>query len=104
MEWFVQTQLSLSQGKEVVECYLKNIPSLEFLLVMMIYYVRHFPEYSHEMWRFTESVGLLIEAKCFLHNENIRVYFRAYFNEFNELEHFDDFMNRVEDMALRLDS
>lgn len=86
----------MERGKEVLECYLKNPSSLEFLLVMTIYYISRFPQFAQPVVSYMNWLGLLEESKCFLKLDIIREYFQIYYTQINEKEYFDEFVSGIE--------
>jgi hypothetical protein len=69
---------------------------------MAIYYLLAFPQRAQEVANYIRVIGLLEEAKCYLHRDVIKEYFQVFYNQIHEAEFFDDFMNRVEDRAYRV--
>lgn len=96
LNWFFALEMTMERGKEVLECYLKNTASLEFLLVMIIYYISRFPQNVQPVASYMSWLGLLEESKSFLKLENIREYFQIYYAQINEKEYFEEFMSGIE--------
>ena len=59
LKWFVQTEMRIEKQQEIIEIYLANNFSLEFMLLMMIFDIYHSAQDAPQLAEIARSVNLL---------------------------------------------
>lgn len=98
--WFVETELRMDRGKDIVETYLSNQFSVEFLLVVVIYYMHQFPARVAEVAALMRVINLMEEVRPFLDSEVVKQYLKIFHAHIHEEEYYEAFINSVEDRQL----
>lgn len=68
-------------------------------MVITVLYIHCFSNKAEEVAHFMRQIGLLEEAKCYLHKNSVKEYFEMYYDLIREREFFDEFINRIEDRS-----
>lgn len=99
LSWFVQTELKFEKQQEIIDVYLANTFSLEFMLLMMIFNIYHFPKEAPRLSDLMRSVNLLEEAKYFMTNADTRQFLLEFYRSVGEEDIYIEYENRVLDAA-----
>ena len=99
LTWFMATEIKVERYQEIIDVYMTNKYSLEFLLAILNYYLYHFPEHKDHVKYLTTSINLMEESMCFMSSENVRSLLRAYHEHIEEEESYQEIENRVLDAA-----
>lgn len=97
LAWFLATEIKVERYQEIIDVYMTNKYSLEFLLAILNYYLYHFPEHKDQVKYLTTSINLMEESMCFMSFDNVRSLLRAYHEHIEEEERYQEIENRVLD-------
>jgi hypothetical protein len=90
--WLFETEITTTRAEEVREFYFKNVFSLEFLIVMALYYLDKFPENIYKIAIYMRNISLLEDNKDFLDNRSIFEYMQHFHEYVQDGEYFRYFL------------
>jgi predicted CDP-diglyceride synthetase/phosphatidate cytidylyltransferase len=91
-DWLFETEITTTRAEEVREFYFKNVYSLEFLIVMALYYLDTFPENIYKVAIYMRNISLLEDNKEFLDNQSILQYMQHFHDYVQDGEYFRHFL------------
>lgn len=91
-DWLFETEITTARAEEVREFYFKNAYSLEFLIVMALYYLDNFPENIYRIAIYMRNINLLEDNKEFLENPSIFQYMQHFHDYVQDGEYFRHFI------------
>jgi hypothetical protein len=90
--WLFETEITTARAGEVREFYFKNVFSLEFLIVMALYYLDQFPQNIYKIASYMRNISLLKDNQDFLDNPYIFEYMQRFHEYVQDGEYFRHFL------------
>ena len=59
LRWFIRTELREEKAREIISLYFFSPYALEFLLIVLIYYIHVFPDEAKTVYAFMSNIGFL---------------------------------------------
>ena len=98
----MNSELKLEKSEEIIQVFMGNQYAFEFLLAVLCYYLYHYPQDKHHVNYLMNSMNLLEESKYFLSCESVKFYMREYYKHLDEVNVFEEYLDRIEDANIAL--